>query len=98
VVAETYELHFQEGFAGEAVEVSVNGAVVARFEARTRMQIGRAHVETVALAPGDEVTIQVAAGGASARMSAEPDKKFIRINLVNGELSAEATQTSPGYL
>jgi hypothetical protein len=96
-VPTTYELHFQEWFTGEPVEIVVNGAVVARLEARTRAQISVAHVEKLVLSPGDEVTIRVA-DRPPKRVPLDPGKPYILVNLLEGELSVEATQASPGYL
>jgi hypothetical protein len=93
----TFEMHFQDWFTGEAVEVAVNGVVVTRFQARTRAQISLAHIEKLALSPADEVTIRVA-GQPPKRVPLDPEKPFILVNLLEGELSVEAAQTSPGYV
>jgi hypothetical protein len=53
------ELHFQEGFSGENVEVLLDGRTMAEFEARTRMQIGVAHIEKLALDPGQTITVRI---------------------------------------
>lgn len=93
----SYELHFQEGFAGETVVVLVDDAVVARFEARTRMQIGLAHIEKVPLSPGQVVTIRVGRSAATS-LTVEPARTFIEINYRGDALSIEAMPSSPGYL
>jgi len=93
----TYELHFQEGFTGQTVEVLVDDAVVASFEARTRMQISLAHIERMALAPAQVVTIRVG-GSISGSITADKDKTFIKINLKDNKLILDAASSTPGYL
>jgi hypothetical protein len=94
----TYELHFQEGFTGETVEVLVDDKVVASFEARTRMQIGLAHIERLELSPGDVVTIRIAGGPVSASVTVTKGKNFVNINLKDQKLDLETTEGSPGYV
>lgn len=94
----THELHFQEGFSGETVEVLVDGVRVARFEARTRMQIGLAHIERLDLSPGDVVTVRIGDDATSASVTAEPGKTYLNINLKNDKLILESTESSPGYV
>ncbi len=57
------ELHFQEGFDGEDIEILVGGRVVARMRLRTRMQTGLAHIEKLMLSNDEakrEVQIAIA--------------------------------------
>lgn len=93
----TYELHFQEGFTGETVEILVDDAVVASFQARTRMQISLAHIERMELAPAQVVTIRVD-GAISGSITADRDKKFIKINLKDNKILLDAVSSTPGYL
>lgn len=92
------ELHFQEGFDGETVVVAVDGAEVAHFMARTRMQISLAHVEKLRLKSGQTVTIRLPDKGILATHEVEAEKLFIQIVLEGGALRIQSTESSPGYL
>lgn len=98
VVAMDVELHFQEGFGGETVVVTVDGAEVARVMARTRMQIGLAHIETLRLTPGQTVTIGLPEQSLVAVHAIEAGKPFVQIALEGGALRIRSSETSPGYM
>ncbi|WP_147707129.1 hypothetical protein [Microvirga massiliensis] len=53
------ELHFREGFDGQAIEVMVNGQSVSSFTARTRIIIARAHIEKLKIGEGDSVVVGI---------------------------------------
>jgi hypothetical protein len=57
------ELHFQDGFNGEGIEVLVDGGVRAAFTAKTRYQINLAHVAEVDLKPGQKLAIRIENAG-----------------------------------
>ncbi len=92
-----YELHLQEGFTGESIEVLADDAVVGAFEARTRMQVGYARIERLALSPGQKVTVRVKNPPRSESIMVEEGKEFILINLPKGQLSLTTTDKRPGY-
>ncbi len=52
------ELHFQEGFCGEDVEIIIGGRVVARLRVETRLQTGLAHIEKLLLSK-DQQEVQI---------------------------------------
>jgi hypothetical protein len=93
-----YELHLQEGFSGEGVEVLVDGETVAEFDARTRMQIGVAHVEKLALDPGQTVTVRIRGGDIQGSITATAGKKFIIVNLSGSLLNMVSRKERPGYI
>ena len=97
-MAEHIELHFQEGFSGEAVEVRVAGKAAAHFVARTRVQTGLAHIEKLELADGTTVRITMPATGAEASFKVSKASPHIVVNVVNQKLNVEAKKESPGYL
>ena len=97
-MAEHIELHFQEGFSGEAVEVQVTGKAAAHFVARTKVQTGLAHIQKLELADGTTVRITVPATGAEASVKVSKASPHIAVNLVNKKLDIEAKKESPGYL
>jgi hypothetical protein len=53
------ELHFQERFSGEAIEIEVDGGKVAAFSAKTRYQIGLAHVETISVLDNSKIKLRI---------------------------------------
>ncbi|MEZ5667180.1 MAG: hypothetical protein R3F55_07065 [Alphaproteobacteria bacterium] len=93
-----YELHFQEGFTGETVTVAVDGSVVARFQASTRMQTGLAHIERLHLLPGQEVTVHAGDEPGGATIAVDESHPFVVINREEDRLVVGATERSPGYL
>lgn len=92
------ELHFQEGFSGEQVELLVDGRSMAEFEARTRMQIGVAHIEKLALDPGQTVTVRMKDRDVEGSITAVAGKKFIIVNISGDLLTLKNSDATPGYL
>ena len=97
-IAMKCELHLQEGFGGETVIVEVDGAEIARVEARTRMQIGLAHIEKLGLKPGQTVGVRLPDLNLSTEHRLVAGQPFIQVRLENGALRVKATETTPGYL
>ncbi len=93
-----YELHLQEGFSGEGVEVLVDGETVAEFEARTRMQIGAAHVEKLTLDPGQTVTVRIRDRDIQGSITATSGKHFIIVNMSGSLLNMKSSDERPGYI
>jgi len=92
------ELHLQEGFTGETVVIEVDGQEITRVEARTRMQIGLAHIEKLSLTPGQMVAIRLPGVNLSAEHRVTAGRPFIQVTLENGALRFKATEFTPGYL
>jgi hypothetical protein len=98
VVIMNCELHFQEGFGGETLVVAVDGVEVARFIAKTRMQIGLAHIEKLTLKVGQTVTIRLIENAVEASHVVEAGKPFIQVMIEVGALRIQSTERSPGYV
>lgn len=96
-MADRWELHFQEGFTGEGVEVRVDGSVVESFEARTRMQTGKARVLRLDLEAGQAVSIALVGGGPAGSFPVRGESPYVRINLVDGDLVIEPGKDMPRY-
>lgn len=92
------EFHFQEGFTGETVTLSVDGEVRAQFEARTRLQTGLARIESLELTPGQTVAIAVSAPGLGAKHRAAAGDRWITVNRVDGTLVVQSATRRPGYV
>lgn len=92
------ELHFQEGFAGDMVTLEIDGKASARFEARTRPQIGLARIETLRLEAGQSVAITVPGKGLKAEYCVDEGDRWITINIVGRSLVLRPAREEPGYL
>lgn len=91
------ELHLQEGFAGEAVEITLDGAPLARVVARTRMQLGLAHVERFAARAGQVLALAIPERGLAARLVLDAASPFVTANLVGAELRLAHPEGPPRY-
>jgi hypothetical protein len=94
--ARSIELHFQEHFAGDPVEIRVNNRRVAAFLAKTRYQIGLAHIEKLKIDDGDEVTVVV--GGHTIRAPLVDGVDAYVVRLEGGTPSIEPARGPLGYL
>lgn len=93
-------IHFQEGFAGETVELWRGNKRLGRWEMRTRLQIGMAHIEEIDAEPGVLLRLTLPDTGAQASFAAPgPDgAHVILVNHDGQELRVNATKNEPGYL
>ncbi len=92
------EVHFQEGFHGQRVRLMVAGRTVADFLARTRVQTGRAHVETLDLDDGDEVLIRLDDPPLEERVVVDVGKPFVTVYFNDQQLNLHKESRMPGYL
>jgi hypothetical protein len=92
------ELHFEDGFAGETIEVLVDGEVRATFRAKTRYQVNLARVEPVDVKPAHVLAVRVKETGTyAARLVDGPDKYFVVSNRPEG-VSLTRTDEMPKHL
>ena len=94
--ARSIELHFQELFSGEHIEVLHNGRTVAAFAATTRMQIGLAHIEHLDVADGDTVTVVAEGKRTEVPLVADADKYLV--TLVDGAIGITPASGVIGYV
>lgn len=92
------ELHFQDGFSGETIDVLVDGEARARFQAKTRYQINLAHVQELSVDPGRKLEVRLADSGASIGIPVESGKKYYVVSKKDEQLFVSATDRMPGYL
>ena len=92
------EIHFQEIFSGERIEVLAGGAIVADVTAKTRFQTGLAHIERLRLRDGEEVTLRIPALGLETKAMIEAARPYLAVTLSNGRLSAHSVVACPGYV
>ncbi|KPP87338.1 MAG: hypothetical protein HLUCCA08_05245 [Rhodobacteraceae bacterium HLUCCA08] len=93
------EFHFQEGFTGQGVSITSQGAVLADVTARTRLMTGLAEIVPLDLQHGEEVTLSV--GGDPAKtmpVSIDTATPFVTINMEENGLQVSQTDRRPGYL
>lgn len=94
----TCEFHFQEGFNGETVEVRVEGESCLKFEAKTRMQLGLARIETLQLQKGQLVSIVIAALGLYQDIRIGSAERWVTVNIADHTLVVRSVQEMPGYV
>lgn len=92
------EIHFQEIFSGERIEVLAGGVVVAEIKAKTRFQTGLAHIERLRLHEGEEVTLRIPALGLETTALIEAARPYLAVTLSHGRLSAHSVAACPGYV
>lgn|GEM_PF-1973854 len=92
------EIHFQEIFSGERIEVLAGGAIVADITAKTRFQTGLAHIERLRLRDGEEVTLRIPALGLETKAVIEVARPYLTVTLSHGQLTAHSVATCPGYV
>lgn len=97
-MGQSCEFHFQEGFAGEAVEMAVAGKSSARFKARTRAQIGLAKIETLQLQAGQTVSISIPALGLRSDFQVGAADRWVTVNVADNTLVVRSVQAGPGYV
>lgn len=99
-MSERVIIHFQEGFAGEAVELWQGRKRLGEWPMRTRLQTGVAHIESLELKPGTELRLAMPATGVKASLKA-PQTGGAHVFLVNfdgQELRITEAEDEPGYL
>ena len=98
----TCELHFQEGFLGQKIEVLLDDRRVAEVAPRTRPQIGLAIITKITAQDGQKVTVMMVSeqsdGNDTVSAVFDRQKPYLTLNLVDGSLTVRATDTLPGYL
>ena len=99
-MAEKVTIHFQEGFAGETVELWRGRTKIGSWPMRTRLQTGMAHIESIEAEPGERLRLTLPETGAEARFAAPgPDGGHVfLVNHDGQELRVKQTENEPGYL
>ncbi len=64
----TIELHFQDGFDDDTVDVLVDGASIAAPTLKTKHQLGLAHIQPVALDDGQTIALLLHGADAPVRV------------------------------
>jgi hypothetical protein len=93
-----FELHFQEIFTGERIDIIASDKVRAQVVAKTRFQTGLAHIETLELCNGEKVVFQIVELNLQATIKVDVTKPFVSVKIINGQLQVDGTDIRPGYL
>lgn len=94
----TFEIHFQEGFSGEPVELMAGDAIVSQFTVQTRFQTGLARIEILDLCDGEEVMIRIGEEESGSTFRVDATRIFVTVTLQDGVLQIKHTDIRPGYL
>lgn len=94
----TIEFHFQEIFTGEQIVIKLGDEVRAQIVAKTRFQTGLAHIESLELCEGEEVTLYIGEMDLKAIVKVDVSKPFVTVKMRDGQLQVENTAMRPGYL
>jgi len=92
-----FEIHLQNGFRDDPVEVERNGLVETHVTATTRVQIGAADVIQVHGEDGDEITIRLPASGDRVSLRLSLSQPYILVQKEVGQLRVDTTKQSPRY-
>lgn len=92
------EVHFQEGFVGQQIDISVDGQLMISFEARTRFQTGLAHIEPMTVREDQVVAIAIDELGIRDSFHIEASFPYVTVNLADGQMLIRQTEMLPGYL
>ncbi len=93
-------IHFQEGFAGDVVELWNGPERLGHWSLTTRLQTGMAKIETLDAESGDELRFIMPDAGLNAKIIVPPadgDHVFL-VNHDGQKLRVTATEDEPGYL
>lgn len=92
------ELHFKDTYAGEEVIVSLNGEEVETFVAKTRFQIGLAHVVHIKAETGTVIGISIPQLDLAETITLETLPRYVIIRLQKGDLIIEQTDQPQMYM
>jgi hypothetical protein len=93
-----YEIHFGEGFDGDAVTLSVDGQPIKTMVLTTKMQLGLAHIERVDLKARQMVTVSLDSSGSNAELRLQKSKIILKVSKQENAVVIESTDVSPGYV
>lgn len=92
------EVHLQEGFTGQTIEVAVDGELRWRKSASTRWQTGLAAIEPTAFREGQTLTVRVDGSNAVGTIVPQQGQHWITVSLDAGRPVLAAHRESPGYV
>ena len=72
--------------------------MLAEITARTKFQTGLAHIETLSLEDGGDVSVRIDALGFEARHQVDTAKPFVTVTLTDEGLLLDDTDRRPGYV
>ena len=97
-MAKRYELHFQEGFDHDRVEIHIGDKMVEQDSLTTRMQIGLAKIAEIEAGPGKVLKVKFPELGEEVSVKLQKSQSYVCINKKENRLAIEWADVSPGYL
>jgi len=91
------EIHLQNGFRDDPVDVVVDGVLRARTTATTRFQVGLADILSVNVKRGSTVEIRLPAIGKIERVQIQPERPYVVVQKEGGDLRVEVTSDEQRY-
>jgi len=91
------EIHLQNGFRDDPVDVVVDGVLRARTTATTRFQVGLADILSVHVRRGSIVEIRLPAIGKTERVQIQPDRPYVVVQKEGGDLRVDVTSDEQRY-
>lgn len=91
------EIHLQNGFRDDPVDVVVDGVLRARTTATTRFQVGLADILSVNVQRGSIVEIRLPAIGKIERVPIQPDRPYVVVQKEGGDLRVDVTSDEQRY-
>ncbi len=92
------EFHFTDGFFDDVLQLIAGDLNLTTDPMTTRMQTGLAHVETLHLTEGKEVTLISENRHLKTTITVDAAKPYVIVALVDGAFEIAATAQMPGYL
>lgn len=95
-VTHMFEIHFQEGFDEDIIEVSgISGDTIV-FTAQSKFTTGLAHIIELTEYSGTNVTIKI--DDLDYTIDLNEKTPFVTVNKAKGVLEINQTEVRPGYL
>jgi len=94
----TYEIHFQEGFDGDAVTIDCGDTHRTIAALNTRMQLGLAEIVQLDAKPGQVLKIALADSNEPAQIKLSAKHGYVKVNKADNRIALETSDVSPGYL
>jgi len=95
------ELHFQDAFSGETIQILLNGKLIAERAMKTRYQTGLAHIEKLDAKAGDEIEVRVAGSAVDSKIkvvNSDNNTKNYKVIMKSGRISIDYSKDPLLYL
>ena len=97
-MSHSLEIHFQEGFRGEPLTISLDQAVLAQLAPKTRFQLGLADIHRIQAAEGQVLRIELPTLNVNVEHVVRAKDAFLVVNHNGNALTIRSVPDSPGYV